>query len=153
MLNLFGSIGEGRKAAGWSNLPSPHASAAFSRWSTMTNAWGLHTSRHQNPVNLFKLGTAGLCSDTLALCICVSPSPGSPRCQQCWRDLCEEGSGWCVCYVTYCHNIHQHIWWIYHLLATEDSNGMNKIQFRFMSKPFNSGKICCFFEWFRVIST
>lgn len=112
----------------------------------MTNGW-VHTQTDtreiENLVNLFMLLAAGPCSDTLSVSFCISisvsrsfsPTHGSLSCQRCWQDVCDEGSGWRVCYVNYCHNIHQRVLRIHHLFATGDSDAVNAIHLGFMLMP------------------
>lgn len=47
VFNLLGSIAEWRKAAGWSDDLSPHASVASNRWSALTNGWVCAQTRQQ----------------------------------------------------------------------------------------------------------
>lgn len=107
---------------------SPHTSVASNRRSALTNVW-VHTQTDtgeiENLVNHFMLVTAGPCSDTLTVSQVLSPTLSLSRthaplsCQRCWQDVCDEGSGWCVCDVNYSHNIHQHRLWSHHLLLME----------------------------------
>ena len=69
--------------------------------------------------------TAGPCSDTLTLPLSSSeflpPAALAPRlsaAKRCWQDVCDEGSGWRVCYVNYSHNINHHLLRTHHLFAT-----------------------------------
>lgn len=91
----------------------------------------------ENLVNHFMLLTAG--SVLTCLCLCgtntvnltglLSPTHTSPRSGPCWQDVCDKGSGLCVCYVSYSHNIHHHSVRIHHLFATGSSDPMEKIHY------------------------
>lgn len=146
MFNLPGSIAA--KAADWSHHLSPHALVASNRWSALTNGrvrTQTDISEIENLVNRFMLLTAGPRSDTLTLWLGIAvsfsrslpPTFTSLSCQWCWQDVCDEGSGWCVCYANYSHNIHQHLLWIHHLFATGSSDAMNQIHLVFNTRSLN----------------